>query len=193
MKSFFKLALLAFVCFHINTCYAQKDIQFKLIDNQKMIEILNNKQKADFEQNDLAYIKDLKSFIDFNKSTLSVPDYFIYNKDGYLINSDLDKEECGSLIRTFDENLFNVDKNDTLKSFLDKIDFLDKNQELANYDFVVFITWADFAHRLSNQESFDNYTYIKKNYDDKVKVFLLNLDINESWNLTQQQKEILGL
>src|SRR5690606_5472863 len=157
----------------INTCYAQKDIQFKLIDNQKMIEILN-KKKTNFEQNDLVYIKDIKSFIDFNKSTLTVHDNFIYNKEGSLINSGLDKDECGSLMRTFDKNLFNVDENDTLESFLGKIDFLDKNQELANYDFVVFITWADFAHRLSNQESFDNYAYIKKNYGDKIKVYLLN-------------------
>lgn len=192
MMTFFKFTLFAFVFFQINVCFAQKEIEFKLIDNQKMIEILN-KRKANFEQNDLAYIKDLKSFVYFNKSTLSVPDYFIYNKDGYLINSGLDKDECGSLIRTFDEHLFNVDQNDKLESFLDKIDFLDKNQELTNYDFIVFITWADFAHRLSNKESFDNYAYIKKNYGNKVKVFLLNLDINESWNLTQKQKEILGL
>ena len=194
MKPFFKpiFVLSIIIFFNISSCLAQKNVKFNLIDNQIMIEILN-KQKVNFEQVDLAYIKDLKSFINFNNKKLIIPDYFIYNNEGHLINQGLNKDECGSLIRTLHEHLFKIDKNETFESFLENVDFVGKNQDFKNQDFIVFITWASFADKNSNKESFSNYYYIKKNYAGNVKVFLLNLDINESWSLTKEQKEILKL
>ncbi|GEM_PF-1916316 len=192
MKPIFKIIFSIIGCINISLCVAQKNVKLNLIDNRTMIEILN-KNKIEFQQSDLAFLKDLKSFINYSKKKLIVPDYFIFNKEGYLVNQGLDKEECNSLIRTFDHKLFRTDETETLESFIKEIEFIDKDQEFKDKEFVVFITWANFAHKNSNEESFDNFSYIKKKYGNNVRVFLLNLDVNTSWNLTEKQKQLLKL
>jgi len=173
---------------------SQKFSKLNLIDNDKMIEFLN-KQKVEYKQNDLVYFKDLKSFLYFSKNgKLTVPDHFVYNKDQFLINEGLDKDECGALFQALDQtSLYKIDTNSTLDSFLSTINFVNKDEGSQEKEFVIFITWALFAHKNSNKESFKNYTELKKKYGDRVQVYLLNIDINESWNLTSEQKNILGI
>jgi len=193
MKPFFNVIILLISLICINTSIAQKkQFDFQLIDQQAMLNMLK-KQRVNFEETDLAYIKDLKSFVNFNNSKLVVPDYFIYNKEGYLMRSMADKDVCGALIEILDNHLFKVDENSTLATFLEGISFTDKNQKLTEDTFTVFVTWGSFANKSSNKDSFNNYAYIKKHYPNNVKIFLLNLDLQASWNLTDKQKELLKL
>ncbi|SFN89511.1 hypothetical protein SAMN05421741_11329 [Paenimyroides ummariense] len=105
----------------------------------------------------------------------------------------MSKDECGSLIRTLDEKLFKISEEQTLETFIERLAFIEENKDLKSHEFTIFITWAGFAAKNSNKESFGNYSYIKQNYGSNIKVFLLNLDINESWNWTKEQKELLKL
>lgn len=192
MKLFFNFFIF-FLLINSNVVFSQNEKRLSLIDNDKMIEYLNNR-KVKYDKKDLVYIKDLKSFLNYNNRKLLVPDYFVYNKDLFLINQGLDKDECGSLFLALDEtSLYKIDNNNTLDSFFKTLDFVDKNQKKGAKDFVVFITWGTFAHKNSNKDSFETYSKIKKKYGDRVQVYLLNLDLNESWNLTSEQKNILGV
>ena len=162
-----------------------------MINNDQMTELLD-KRHVDFDQKDLAYLKDLKSFVEFNNGKFIVPDYFMFNKEGHLINSGFNQDQCGYLIKSLDEKLFKIDENQTLDAFAKQLAFMDKEQAYQDKDYVVFITWAAFAPKGANKGAFRDYTYVKEHYDN-VQVYLLNLDVNEAWNLTDKQKEALHL
>jgi len=54
------------------------------------------------------------------------------------------------------------------------------------------INWAIFLDS-NNETSFNWYKSLKSNKDLKIKVILINLDVQESWNLTEGQKKFLGV
>jgi hypothetical protein len=60
------------------------------------------------------------------------------------------------------------------------------------YDIYVLINWAIFLDS-NNETSFNWYTSLKNNKELKIKVILINLDVQEIWNLTDGQKEFLGV
>ena len=94
MKQLFKSAIvLSVLCLGISSCTIHRsfNIKFQLIDNNQMTELLD-KRHVDFDQKDLAYLKDLKSFVEFNNGKFIVPDYFMFNKEGHLINSSFNQD-----------------------------------------------------------------------------------------------------
>ena len=61
-----------------------------------------------------------------------------------------------------------------------------------DYDIYVLINWAIFLDS-NNETSFNWYTSLKNNKELKIKVLLINLDVQETWQLTDKQKEFLGV
>ncbi|MCB0432639.1 MAG: hypothetical protein KDD18_06385, partial [Mangrovimonas sp.] len=85
------------------------------------------------------------------------------------------------------------DPNQTLANFLNDITILD-GSELADetIDLYIVITWGKFLSSES-ETSLNWFSSLKKEENLKIKVLLLNLDIQERWNLTDDQKKYLGI
>jgi hypothetical protein len=122
-----------------------------------------------------------------------VPEILFFNTDGYLVKNRFNNNECSQVINDIQKiNSLEYDKNITINDLLKNITPVYKNSSETKKYYVV-INWAKFVGKI-NKQSFDWYNDLKKSSSNTiVNCILLNLDIQESWNLNEQQKKSLNI
>ena len=169
-------------------------IDFK-IENQNSITKYLDEKKVQYTLDDIAILRDIKVFGDYGKTErLVVPEAYFFNKDGFLLKNNNKGVGCGASIKNLSKILKSkYDVNETISTRLKDYKILGNNDVLTEqYDIYILINWAIFLDS-NNETSFNWYKSLKSNKDLKIKVILINLDVQESWNLTEGQKKFLGV
>lgn len=147
-----------------------------------------------FEENDLYTIKSFNSFAQLNNDDkLQVPEILFFNSDGNLVKNRFNNNECSQVINDIEKiDKLKFDKNLTINDWLKHI--LPINQDTTTTgNIYIIINWAKFVDKF-NEQSFEWYNELKnQNSNLKVNCILLNLDIQEKWNLTELQKKALNI
>lgn len=189
----FYLSLL--FCFFCSLVLCQKvDITFKSVNQDSLINYLN-KNQISYDLDDLAILKDIKVFGNYSATQrLAVPDAYFFNTDGFLLKNKNKGISCGANIKDLSKIMKSkIDSNQPLSNWLDELTFLGTETFLSEtYDLYVFINWALFLDS-NNETSFNWYRSLKEKKELKIKVILVNLDVQETWHLTEGQKQFLGI
>lgn len=154
--------------------------------------LIDNEVKL--EENDLYTIKDFNSFVYLNNNDkLQVPEILFFNSNGYLVKNRFNDNECSQVINEIEKiNSLKFNKNETINEWLKYISPLHQDLTEKNNIYII-INWAKFVDKF-NEQSFEWYKQLKKsNSNLKINCILLNLDIQEKWNLTEQQKKVLNI
>jgi hypothetical protein len=190
-----KLLQIAFFFIIFISCYAQKNISINF--NIENIESLNKyliENKVTIEENDLFSIKSFNSFAYLNNDDkLQVPEILFFNSNGFLVKNRFNDNECSQVINEIEKiDSLKFNKNITINDWLEHISPLN-NDTTENGSIYIIINWAKFVDKF-NEQSFEWYKELK-NQDSNLKVncILLNLDIQEKWNLTEKQKKALNI
>ncbi|MCO6175979.1 hypothetical protein NHF50_13080 [Flavobacterium sp. NRK F10] len=178
------------------TSFAQKkiEINFKIENDSTIIHYLKAK-KVDFSNDQIATLKGIGTFAEFSKTgRLVVPDAFFFNSKGELIKNKGKGMYCGAELKKLEKiSKMKSDPGQTLENFLKEITILDGSTITdENVDMYIFITWGKFLSAES-ETSLNWFSNLANQENLKIKVLLLNLDIQENWNLTENQKEYLGI
>jgi hypothetical protein len=125
---------------------------------------------------------------------LGVPDAYFFNSKGELLETGSKGTDCSVAINRLDKIYkCKSDSHQLLQNFLDDIQIQDDKKFIAdNVDIYVIITWAKFLSSES-ETSFSWFSHLKGEQKYSIKVLLLNLDVQESWNLSEKQKKYLGV
>lgn len=175
--------------------FCQKvDITFKSINQDSILTYLAKHQVL-YEMDDLAILKNIKVFANYSETErLAVPEAYFFNTDGFLLKNKNEGVRCGATIKDLSKIMKSkIDSNQPLSNWLDELTFLGTETFLSEtYDLYVFINWALFLDSY-NETSFNWYRSLKEKKELKIKVILVNLDVQESWHLTEGQKQFLGI
>ncbi len=178
------------------TSFAQKkiEINFKIENDSTIIHYLKEK-KVSFSSNQIATLKGIGTFAEYGRAErLVVPDAFFFNSKGELIKNKGKGMYCGAELKKLEKvSKMKSDPSQTLENFLKEITILDGSIITdENVDLYIFITWGKFLSAES-ETSLNWFSNLTDQENLKIKVLLLNLDIQENWNLTENQKEYLGI
>ncbi len=158
--------------------------------------------KKDMDTARVVYFKDFNSFaLASKKKLLQVPNALFFDKNGNFVDYRKTTSDCNAKVDGFiqDLNSFAHAKKDSTKTITDlKVLLVGSNKNLLmekKADITVFITWAKFAGALNKEKAFDWVKLLEaaKQKGINVNYYLLNCDFQESWNLTKEQKEALGV
>ncbi len=159
-----------------------------------------DRNNVDYKKEDLATLNSAYAYGLFsNNGYLKVPEAHFFNSDGYRVHNNFKGTNCGQVINNADKiNTAPTDKKELINDFAENFDFMAvPNEAQTKYDAYVVISWGIFADKdvhQANETAFKWYKSLKKNYPDmKIKVILLNIDLQEKWQLTKEQEEILGV
>jgi CRISPR/Cas system-associated endonuclease/helicase Cas3 len=84
------------------------------------------------------------------------------------------------------------DKKNTIDQLLSDLSSFYNNKVEENTIYVV-INWAKFVDDF-NKQSFEWYNELKNSSNEiKVKCIFLNLDVQENWNINEEQKKALNI
>jgi len=173
------------------------------LENQNSLETYL--KEFGIETEHLYVMKDFAGFREFTKK-MGVRDIFFFNSDGYLVEKRSDKE-CPITINEIEKvNSFEIKKIEKSYELPDennvKIDYWLKrikpikqntNETEAKKDYTVIVSWAKFIGKY-NKKSFKRYNELKNSPSySKINVIFLNLDIQEDWELSQEDKDALGM
>ena len=190
-----KFFLSILFCLFSSLVICQKvEITFKSVNQDSLFNYLN-KNQISYDLDDLAILKDIKVFSNYSATErLAVPGAYFFNKDGFLLKNKNKGISCGATIKDLTKIMKSkIDINQQLSTWFEELTFLGTQPSLEEtYDICVLINWAIFLDS-NNQTSFNWYQSLKENKVLKVKVVLVNLDVQESWNLTKGQKQFLGI
>lgn len=175
---------LAKMVFHV------KDPAFETLETQKHF-----LQKNDVSVSDFFYLKDFNSYAAASKNKyLSIPDAFFFNNEGNLVRYKKSSSDCNAKVDSFitdlrefsnapSDSLINVNKLLPLFKSESKID-------IKKTDITVFLTWAVFAGDVNKDKTFEWIKLLEKAKEQGISVsfYLVNCDLQDSWNLTEDQK-----
>lgn len=196
-----KLLFLSFI-FILASCTITKKVSFDLKKetDSSMLAFLD-KNNVEYKKEELATLNSAYAYGLFsNNGYLQVPEAHFFNRDGYRVNDNFKGAGCGQVIKNADKiNTAPVsDKKEQLNAFAENFDFMAiPNETQVKYDAYVVISWGIFADKdvhEANETAFKWYKSLKKDFPDmKIKVILLNIDLQEKWHLTKEQEEVLGV
>lgn len=187
--------LIPLIYFFLFSCSTTKSVKidFKEVSNEEIINKLKENNVL-YEESDIASLKNLKTWVSyFSGKSVTTPHAIFFNAKGYKVSDKFTESQCSATLNNIENiDTFEVDENYTFKDQIKNFDFIEDKQDANNYDYYVIIYWALYEKN-NHKTAFNWYNSAKNIKDKKVKVVLLNLDLNESWNITEQQKEILKL
>ncbi len=193
-----KFILIFLVTFTSLLASAQKkrDIEFKIEDDASLIQYLNER-KIDYSIDQLATLLNTKAFNTYAQAgRLKVPDAYFFNSKGERIVKTAKGTSCGVEIKKLAKIAKSKsDATDLLLDFLKNVSVLDHSDfSSGDADVYVIITWGKVLAE-DSETSLSWFSHLKKIEDDgvKVKVLLLNIDVQRKWNLSDAQKKHLGI
>ncbi len=191
---FKKLILLTFI-FSVFSCASQKKVSISFeIENISSLKSYLTKNNVLIDTLDLYALKNFSSFAKFNNlDLLQVPEILFFNSNGYLVKNRFNNNECSKVINDIKkiDNL-SFDKKSTIDQLLSDLSSFYNNKVEENTIYVV-INWAKFVDDF-NKQSFEWYNELKNSSNEiKVKCIFLNLDVQENWNINEEQKKALNI
>ncbi|MEY4834533.1 MAG: hypothetical protein RI980_648 [Bacteroidota bacterium] len=191
---FKKLILLTFI-FSVFSCASQKKVSISFeIENISSLKSYLTKNNVLIDTLDLYSLKNFSSFAKFNNlDLLQVPEILFFNSNGYLVKNRFNNNECSKVINDIKkiDNL-SFDKKNTIDQLLSDLSSFYNNKVEENTIYVV-INWAKFVDDF-NKQSFEWYNELKNSSNEiKVKCIFLNLDVQENWNINEEQKKALNI
>ncbi len=100
-----KNLITCFILILITSCSSTKSVNLDLKERSNT-EIVNKliESKIDFDAQDLATLKDLKTWATYSKSNkIVVPEVHFYNKNGFKVSQKFSYSQCSQLLRNFDK------------------------------------------------------------------------------------------
>lgn len=183
----------------IKKAYGVKDPKFETIQTTS-----NYLEKYSVENGKLWITRDFNSYaslLNSKEPSMSFPDAYFFNAQGKFLDYRKSPEECNANVEGFINELSEIIHTKltgalSIDYFLEQV--YDKNLQAAKLDSkvdgYVVITWSIFmGEKLNKEKAFDWVSLIKKLNDEGlvIEYFLLNLDPQKSWGLTQEQEEEL--
>lgn len=167
----------------------------------------NNTLKTFLETNDVEInVKDLATLDYFNSwayfdnnGFIQVPNAVFFNREGYRIAKNFVGEKCSQAIKGMEKiDTYKVNKDENINEWVSKYMAFPFTKEPIfdeAYDAYVVIFYCKCLDSYDdvNATAFRWYKSLKENDKIKVKAILLNLDIQDTWQLTDEQKKIIGL
>jgi hypothetical protein len=159
------------------------------------------KSKAvDHSLNDIATLNNVQTFAEYGSTDrLSVPEAYFFNSEGYRVKDNFKGTSCGQVINNAEKISAAPSENkEHISDWISKYSFLEDpgNITTAGYDAFVIVTWATFADAIKgspNTTGFNWYKSLKQNKDVKIKVIFLNLDVQDNWQISDEQQKAIGL
>lgn len=187
-----KTPALAFILFLLSITVAKA--QFKLETPAATMEYLD-KAGVSYDKNDLAVYKDFNTwgYIMQYKNN-EFPAVYFFNTEGK--NVKLKDYSCSQALNIEKINTSKVNKKeDDINWWLSDLAFLteDENRFSKAYDSYILIFWTKMASKGSNETAFNWYKSVKEKNDPNIKVFLINFDIMDTWEISDKNKEALNL
>jgi len=198
-----KKALILFLTFILFSCNAVLKASYGIkkpkIENFASINAYLEKQKIN--SSNILVFKDLKSFTKASKmNILTIPDALFFDENGNSVSYKKSASDCNAKISSFIEDLYNFSENKEVDSknvneFLSLIKSTSNLEIHQEKHINVYITWATYVGKLNKEKAFE---WIKLLEEAKVKgininYYLLNCDFQEEWQITDEQKTLLGL
>mgnify|MGYP005845300111 CR=1 FL=1 len=158
--------------------------------------------RVEYDKADIATLNSINALVAYNDSErLSVPEAYFFNRHGYRVKNNFRGTNCGQVIKnTHQINTAPSDNKEHIDDWIKDYTFPLGEDTLSNtggdYDAYIIITWAKFVEQLSsssNENAINWYRSVKELNSMRIKVIFLNLDIQESWTLTDEQEKALGL
>lgn len=167
----------------------------------------NNTLKAFLETNnveidvkDLATLDYINSWVYFNNNDfIQVPNAVFFNREGQRIAKNFVGEKCSQAIKGLEKiDSYKVDKDENINDWVSKymaFPFTTEPVFGKPYDAYVLIFYCKCLDEYDdvNATAFRWYKSLKENDKVKVKAILLNLDIQNTWKLSDEQKNAIGL
>lgn len=167
------------------------------IQNEESLYKYLKDNNVEFNKADIVTLKDINSFSYYNETDkLTVPEAYFFNRKGFRLKGNFDATSCGQTINNLEKlNKKSFDKTDSIDNWIKEFKFLQpQSSDLYNsgYDGFIIINWAIFLPKM-NEASFNWYKSLKDEKKYKIKIILLNLDIQDNWELNQAHKDALHL
>ena len=197
MKKVFLFVVTSVIVSSCTVAY-RRNVPLELgLENTTTLTRYLDENKVAYDVKDLATLDHINSWIYFNNNKmLSVPEAYFYNKDGFRITEDFKGDRCGAAISGIDKiNSYKFDSNDSLNKWMADylvFPFTQENVFDHAYDgYVVIFYGKVFSKYKTNPTSFNWYNRLKENKN--IKTILLNIDLQDNWEITAEQKKALGL
>lgn len=173
--------------------YGVKNPNFK-----KNVELYNFLKKNNINLKSIYFFKDFDNMIKgYELKYSTIPDAYFFNQNGSFIPYKSNTEQCNAKVDDFITDLKNIKNNKSEnKNINDFIPLLsnDKNEVIVLNEITVLITWASYLGKVNKQKAFEWIKLLEQAKDKGIKVnyYLVNYDLQESWELkSDEKKEIL--
>ncbi len=191
-----KLINLFLLTLVVTSSFAQKnkDIILRIEDDSSLVNYLKE-HKINFSNSQVATLKGIGTWAEFSRAKkLTIPSAFFFNSNRELIKNKGKGTYCGAELKKIEKiSKMKTDANQTLEDFLNHITILDGSEFIDNnVDVYIIIAWGKFANSQS-QISLNWFSKLKNQEYLRMKIMLLNIDLQESWNVTDEQKKHLGI
>ncbi len=174
--------------------YGVKNPNFK--KNNDLYSFLN---KNNVDSKSIYFFKDYDNMIKAYQLRYStIPDAYFFNNNGNFIPYKSNAEQCNAKVDDFISDLKNINinksENKNIKDFIPLLKN-DKNEVIVLNEITVLITWATYLGKVNKQKAFEWIKLLEQAKDQGIKInyYLINYDLQESWNLnSNEKKEILN-
>lgn len=120
----------------------------------------------------------------------SLPEAILFNAAGKMVTYKKEKQDCNAgLFETIPGLTTNTNLQPVESSSIQKFitDLVDRNnasiKEVPKADYILFINWAKYMGKLNKDHVKVWEELANKNQNAKIKVYKINMDIMESWNV----------
>lgn len=156
-------------------------------------------KKDNVDSKSIYFFKDYDNMIKAYQLRYStIPDAYFFNNNGNFIPYKSNAEQCNAKVDDFISDLKNINinksENKNIKDFIPLLKN-DKNEVIVLNEITVLITWATYLGKVNKQKAFEWIKLLEQAKDQGIKInyYLINYDLQESWNLnSNEKKEILN-
>lgn len=172
------------------------------LETQERISRFLEKKKIEAEPS--LIVEDLRSYAALSgKNVTAVPEALFFDREGRFVPYKETPQSCNAGVGVFMSSLEDLDRLARVDSIsADTIlqHLVDSESgrplrfaDLPRADLHVFMLWARFAGKLNKQKLWDWKEHFAAARQNGIQVheILVNMDLQESWNLTEAEKERL--
>jgi len=169
-------------------------------ENNASLQTFLEEHDVEINVKDLATLDYINSWVYFNNNGyIQVPSAIFFNREGFRIAKDFVGEKCSQTIKGMEKiDSYKVKKDENINEWVSKYMVFPFTTEPVfgePFDAYVILFYCKCldSYDDANAMAFRWYKSLKNNNKVKVKAILLNLDIQDTWDVGDEHKKILGL
>ncbi|QEE50122.1 hypothetical protein FUA48_11180 [Flavobacterium alkalisoli] len=172
-----------------------QESQSLVLQNQVTILQYLDEKGVNYDKTDIAVISKFDAWaylLENGKNEF--PAAFFFNSKGE--NVKLKGDKCSQELKKLEKlNTAKINKDeDPLSDWLKHyITFLEEDTEQKNYNGYIIVLWTKYVSPEINETAFNWYKSVKENKDLNIKIILLNFDLMDTWEISDENKKVLGL